>query len=121
MLLFLAIVHVLVALGLILFVLLQDPKGGAMGVFGGGSSNSVFGATGGSNFLTKVTRSLAVLFAFTCIAMAYITTQPGTSLMDEYMPAGPQTPSPEVETTAPEAHETPVEQIPTEETQEAPQ
>ncbi|HMN69930.1 MAG TPA: preprotein translocase subunit SecG [Bdellovibrionales bacterium] len=56
MLTLLAVVHVLIGILLVLFVLLQDPKGGAMGVFSGGSSsNSFFGSSGASNFLTTTT------------------------------------------------------------------
>ena len=94
MLTLLAIAHVLIALTLILFVLLQDPKGGAMGVFsGGGGSNSFFGATGASNFLTKTTTWLAILFAASCLTLTYITAKQGGSVMDN-LPAStaPQTP-----------------------------
>ena len=41
-----AIVHLLLCLFLIGLVLIQDFKGGAMGVFGGGGSQSIFGASG---------------------------------------------------------------------------
>jgi len=87
MLTFLAILHVCIGLALILFVLLQDPKGGAMGVFSGGSSSSsFFGASGASNFLTKSTRWLAVLFAVSCLTLTYLTAKRGGSVMDSYVP-----------------------------------
>ena len=74
MLTLLASLHILIGLCLILFVLLQDPKGGAMGVFsGGGSSNTFFGSSGASNFLTTTTKWLAVLFAASCLTLTYIT------------------------------------------------
>ncbi len=83
----LAIVHVLIAFSLILFVLLQDPKGGAMGVFSGGSSsNTFFGSSGASNFLTTVTKWLAVLFATSCLTLTYLTAKKGGSVMDTYVP-----------------------------------
>lgn len=83
----LSIVHVLIGIGLIMFVLLQDPKGGAMGVFGGGSSsNSFFGASGASNFLTTTTRWLAIAFAASCLALTYVTSRKGGSVMDTYVP-----------------------------------
>lgn len=88
MLTLLAIVHVLVGLALVLFVLLQDPKGGAMGVFSGGSSsNSFFGASGASNFLTTTTKTLAIIFAFTCLALTYVTVNHSGSVMDNLAPA----------------------------------
>jgi preprotein translocase subunit SecG len=93
----LAIVHILIGFALIVFVLLQDPKGGAMGVFSGGSSsNSFFGASGASNFLTSTTKWLAILFAASCLALTYITTKRGaTSVMDSYAnPPAPTAPAP---------------------------
>lgn len=87
MLTLLAVVHILIGLALILFVLLQDPKGGAMGVFSGGSSSSsFFGASGASNFLTSATKWLAILFAASCLTLTYITSKRGSSVMDTYTP-----------------------------------
>lgn len=87
MLAFITVVHLFVALILIIFVLLQDSKGGAAGVFGGGSgSNSLFGSTGGADFLTKMTRYTAIMFAVTCLGLAYMTSKPQKSLMDTYVP-----------------------------------
>src|SRR3954469_8498230 len=98
MLTLLASVHILIGLGLVLFVLLQDPKGGAMGVFSGGSSSSsFFGASGASNFLTTTTKWLAVLFAVSCLTLTYVTSRKGGSVMDTYTvpPVQPQsTPAP---------------------------
>jgi preprotein translocase subunit SecG len=90
MLTFLAIIHCIIGIGLIIFVLLQDPKDGAAGVFGGGSSSkSFFGASGASNFLTTTTKWLAVLFACTCLLMTGITTKHSTSVMDDATVAPP--------------------------------
>lgn len=79
---FLAIFHVLIAVCLVIFVLLQDSKGGAMGVFGGGSSNSFFGSTGATNFLVKATRWLAIAFAISCLTLTYMSTRRNTSVLD---------------------------------------
>jgi len=72
MLTFLAILHIVIGLGLIIFVLLQDPKGGgAGGMFGGGGgSNTVFGSTGAGNFLTATTKWFAVFFTLSCFALS---------------------------------------------------
>ena len=87
MLTLLAYVHILIGLGLVLFVLLQDPKGGAMGVFSGGSSsNSFFGASGASNFLTSTTKWLAILFAASCLGLTFLTAKRSGSVMDTYTP-----------------------------------
>ncbi len=87
----LAIVHVIIAVLLVIFVLLQDSKGGAMGVFGGGSSNSFFGSTGATNFLVKATRWLAVGFAISCLTLTYVSTRRNTSVLDNtVIPQAPQ-------------------------------
>lgn len=76
MLTLLAVLHVIIGIGLVIFVLLQDPKGGgAGGMFGGGGgSNSVFGATGAGNFLTATTKWFAILFAVSCLALTCVST-----------------------------------------------
>lgn len=83
MLTFLAIVHLFIGVALVLFVLMQDSKGSAMGAFGGGSSsNTFFGSTGASNFLTTTTKWLAVAFAVSCLTLTYITSRKSDSVMD---------------------------------------
>ncbi len=68
-------VHVLVALGIIFLVLLQHGKGADMGAaFGGGSSGSLFGATGSANFLSRTTAALAAVFFITSLGLAYAAT-----------------------------------------------
>lgn len=63
--------HVLVCLCLIVIVLLQHGKGADMGVtLGGGASNTVFGARGAGNFLTKLTTGAAVVFMLTSFVLA---------------------------------------------------
>ena len=68
-------VHVLVALGISFLVLLQHGKGADMGAaFGGGSSGSLFGATGSANFLSRTTAVLAAVFFLTSLSLAYLAT-----------------------------------------------
>ena len=67
--------HVLVALAIIGLVLLQHGKGADMGSgFGGGSSGSLFGATGSANFLSRTTGVLAAVFFALSLALAYLAT-----------------------------------------------
>ena len=69
------IAHVLVALAIIGLVLLQHGKGADMGSgFGGGSSGSLFGATGSANFLSRATAVLATVFFLTSLGLAYLAT-----------------------------------------------
>jgi len=67
--------HVLVALAIIGLVLLQHGKGADMGSgFGGGSSGSLFGATGSANFLSRATAVLATVFFLTSLGLGYLAT-----------------------------------------------
>jgi preprotein translocase subunit SecG len=65
--------HVTVCVALIMIVLLQTGKGADMGAaFGGGSSQTLFGSTGASTFLSKATTGAAVVFMLTSLTLAYI-------------------------------------------------
>jgi len=76
----LTILHVIVSLFLIGVVLLQSGKGAEMGAsFGSSGSQSVFGAGGGTSFLSKLTTSAAVIFMLTSLTLAYISGQPSSS------------------------------------------
>jgi preprotein translocase subunit SecG len=68
----LIIVHLVVSVALIMIVLLQTGKGADMGAaFGGGSSQTLFGSTGASTFLSKLTTAAAIVFMLTSLALAY--------------------------------------------------
>ena len=80
---FISIVHALTCIFIVLFILLQDPKGGVLGSLGGGaSSKSFFGAEGASPFLVNVTKWLAVIFACTSFYLSYKSSKT-TSVMDK--------------------------------------
>lgn len=67
------VIHVIVCIALILIVLLQTGKGADMGAaFGGGSSQTLFGSTGASTFLSKATTVAAIVFMLTSLILAYI-------------------------------------------------
>ena len=64
--------QLLSALAMIGLVLIQHGKGADMGAsFGGGSSGSLFGATGSANFLSRSTAALATVFFLCTLALAY--------------------------------------------------
>ncbi|MEE9279059.1 MAG: preprotein translocase subunit SecG [Myxococcota bacterium] len=72
--------HIATCLCLIAIVLLQHGKGADIGVsFGGGSSNTVFGARGAGNFLTKLTTGAAVIFMITSFTLSRYGTDAGVS------------------------------------------
>jgi|SRR5450631_3059856 len=74
------ILHVAVSIFMIAVVLLQSGKGAEMGAsFGSSGSQSVFGAGGGSTFLSKMTTGVAVIFMLTSLTLAYISGNPSSS------------------------------------------
>lgn len=67
------VIHVLLGLGVIGLVLMQQGKGADAGAtFGGGASGSVFGAQGAASFLSRTTAILASLFFVTSLGLAWI-------------------------------------------------
>ena len=72
------VAHLLVAIGICGFVLLQHGKGADMGAaFGSGASGSVFGAAGSANFLSRTTAVLAALFFLTSLGLTWFATTRG--------------------------------------------
>ena len=67
------IVCIVLAVAIIALVLLQQGKGSDLGsAFGGGSSNSRFGALGPSDFLGKLTYSFVALWLVLTVVLAYL-------------------------------------------------
>ena len=65
-------VQLLSALVMIGLVLIQLGKGADLGAsFGGGSSGSLFGATGSANFMSRSTAACATVFFVCTLALAY--------------------------------------------------
>ena len=65
-------VQILAALGMIGLILIQHGKGADMGAaFGSVSSGSLFGASGGANFLSRTTGVLAAVFFVCTLMLAY--------------------------------------------------
>jgi len=95
-----ATVHVIIAVMLILLVLVQDSKGGA-GMFSGGSSQSILGATGGATLLTRITRYSAIVFAVTSILLTIYTSRRGMSVFEGAPPPPASTTAPTPNPTAP--------------------
>ncbi len=68
-------IHVVICLALVIVILLQQGKGAEIGAVFGGSSQTVFGATGAGNVLTKTTWAMAAIFFATSIFLAYASTR----------------------------------------------
>ncbi|MEW6694760.1 MAG: preprotein translocase subunit SecG [Pseudomonadota bacterium] len=93
----LTVVQVLSALAMIGLVLMQHGKGADAGAaFGGGASASLFGASGGANFLSRSTAVLATVFLATTLALAFLGYQrpqaSGSGSVLESVPVVPATP-----------------------------
>ncbi len=103
--LLLTIVYIAVCLFLIIVVLLQHGKGADIGVsLGAGSSQTVFGARGAGNFLTKLTTVSAVLFMVLAFALArFAVDTTADDLLEAPAFEAPEAPAetPEPESTAP--------------------
>ncbi len=70
------IIHVIIAVGLVGLVLIQQGKGADAGAaFGSGASGTVFGSRGSSSFLTRATGILATLFFISSLTLAYMAAQ----------------------------------------------
>lgn len=69
-------IHVILAVGLVVLILMQQGKGAEAGAsFGGGASNTVFGSLGPFGFLGRMTAWLATAFFATSLLLAYMATQ----------------------------------------------
>ncbi len=90
---FLVVVHVIVSLLLILVVLIQQGKGADLaGAFGGGGSQTAFGARGATTILQKMTTGLFVVFIVTSMALAILQARPSGSVMRS-VPGAPSAPA----------------------------
>ena len=75
------------AIALTVLVLLQQGKGADVGAaFGSGSSNTIFEASGGAPFLTKLTTWLAILFFAIAFGLAYIAKERVAGVQEEGVP-----------------------------------
>ncbi len=80
------LIHLLTALAIIGLILLQQGKGAEMGAsFGGGASQTLFGASGSGNFFSKMTAVLAFAFFVTSFSLAVIAKQKAN--IDSDLPA----------------------------------
>ena len=75
------VIHVLVCLFLILVVLLQQGKGADLSVFGGGSTQTAFGARGATTLLHKLTVASFVIFILTTVSIAILKGGPSGTVM----------------------------------------
>lgn len=72
------VIHVLLGLGIIGLIMIQQGKGADAGAtFGAGASGSVFGAQGAASFLSKTTATMAACFFITSLGLAVLNSKQG--------------------------------------------
>lgn len=88
--------HILVCFFLILVVLLQQGKGADLSVFGGGSTQTAFGARGAATVLHKLTVASFIAFIITTIGIAAFQggVEGGSVIDDLDVPAAEETATP---------------------------
>lgn len=111
---FITIVHCFSCLLLITLVLIQSGKGAEISASFGGSSQTVFGASGGATFFTKLTYGMASVFMATSLILTVLSARDQRSVMEgapipaaaasaATAPAAPQSAAPAAPTAAPAA------------------
>ena len=102
------VIQILVAVGIIGLVLIQQGKGADAGAaFGGGASGTVFGSKGSGNFLTRLTAILVAVFFANSLMLAWLVAHP------DNVSGGSIVPSAVVESVVPKKSDTsPVADIP---------
>lgn len=82
------VVHILIAVGIIGFIMIQQGKGADAGAsFGSGASQTVFGSSGSGNFLSRTTAILATAFFLTSLALAIYAKQRASGAADVGLPS----------------------------------
>jgi len=98
------ILHIIVCLILIFAVLLQSGKAADLaGAFGGGGSQTAFGARGSATLLTKVTTAAAIPFMITSLGLWILSGSEGSSVVGDEKappPAAAETAKPDDKTPA---------------------
>ncbi|EIC84664.1 preprotein translocase subunit SecG [Serratia sp. M24T3] len=106
----LLVIFLIVAIGLVGLVMLQQGKGADMGAsFGAGASGTLFGSSGSGNFMTRMTAILAALFFVISLILGNMSTnksQKGSEWENLSQPAKTE------QTTAPAAPTGPSSDIP---------
>lgn len=75
-------IHVTACVLLVLVVLLQSGKGAEVSASFGGSSQTVFGSSGGANFFTRFTAGCATVFMLTSILLTIQGTETKDSVFE---------------------------------------
>lgn len=113
-------IHIVISLFLIAIVLLQQGKGADLSVFGGGATQTAFGARGATTLLHKLTVGAFVGFIVTTLLIGVVQTREGHSNPVAALPEASAAMPPE-EVKTPTAAETPAAETPADGTAAAPE
>lgn len=83
---FLTIIHFATIVLLVIAVLIQSGKGAEISASFGGSSQTVFGTSGGQNFVQKLTYVLAGIFMCTSLALTILPAKTKKSVFEGFTP-----------------------------------
>jgi preprotein translocase subunit SecG len=84
------VVHIITCVLLVLIVLMQSGKGAEISASLGGSSNTIFGSSGGANVFVRITQALAAVFFITSLGLTYLGNGGKKSVFDgASVPAAP--------------------------------
>jgi preprotein translocase subunit SecG len=83
---FITIIHFATILLLVIAVLIQSGKGAEISATFGGSSQTVFGTSGGQNFIQKLTYILAAVFMCTSLALTILPAKTKKSVFEGFTP-----------------------------------
>ncbi len=90
---FITVIHISAIVLLVIAVLLQSGKGAEISANFGGSSQTVFGSSGGANFFQKMTYGLAGVFMLTSLTLTILPGKLKKSVFEGYnVPATPGAP-----------------------------
>ncbi|MBI4925416.1 MAG: preprotein translocase subunit SecG [Bdellovibrio sp.] len=79
---FFTVIHIVCCALLILLVLIQSGKGAEISASFGGSSQTVFGSSGGANFFTRLTTGVATVFMITSVLLTIASNKTKQSIME---------------------------------------
>jgi preprotein translocase subunit SecG len=83
------VIHIVTCVLLVLVVLIQSGKGAEISASFSGSSQTVFGSSGGANFFTRFTQGAAAVFMITSVVLTIMGGQSRKSLFEGAAPATP--------------------------------
>ena len=86
------VIHVIVCIFLVLAVLLQAGKGAEISASFSGSSQTIFGTSGGANFFTRFTAILFAIFLLTSTSLTLIKNRKRESIFESGSIPQAQTP-----------------------------